>query len=89
MTVAVPAAGTPVHAALTTPLGKLLVSGGYDNTVRLWDTVTAKEVSQFTGHEAAVYTLAFSPDGKRLASGSDDTTTLIWDVYGALSRRPK
>lgn len=35
-----------------------------------------------TGHQAAVYSLAFDPTGKYLASCSFDKTIMLWEVYG-------
>jgi eukaryotic-like serine/threonine-protein kinase len=34
----------------------------------------------FTGHEAAVETVAFSPDGSRILTGSGDRTARLWDA---------
>ena len=62
--------------------GKLLLTGGEDKTMRLWDLETGKEVRRFEGHTDKVRAVAFSPDGKQAVSGGlfSDPTVRVWDV---------
>jgi eukaryotic-like serine/threonine-protein kinase len=62
------------------PDGKRLVSGGLDNTVKVWDAQTGQEILTIKSHTDAVSSVAFSPDGKRLVSGSWDNTLKVWDA---------
>lgn len=57
-----------VTAIAFSPDGKILASGGKDETIRLWDAVTGEQKKQLIGHKWAISSLAFSPDGKTLAS---------------------
>ena len=69
-----------ISSVVFSPDGKILASGSYDNTVKLWDVATGASLSTLEGHEYVVYSVAFSPDGKTLASGSSDRTIKLWDV---------
>lgn len=59
---------------------RVVATGSFDSTMRLWDTDTGQEIKTFAGHLAAVLSVAFTPDGRRLISGSTDGTMRIWDI---------
>ena len=61
------------------PDGKTLASGGYDQSLRLWDVASGRELRSIS-HPAAVRALAFSADGKFIASGSEDKVVRMWTV---------
>ncbi len=69
-----------VIAVAYSPDGKFLLSGGEDQTLKLWDVASGKEVRTFTGHRGTVTSVAFSPGGSLAASGSDDSTVRLWEV---------
>ncbi len=62
------------------PDGKYVVTGSWDNTMKLWDVKTGKLIRTFIGHQFAVFGVDFSPDGKYLISSSKDNTIKLWNV---------
>ncbi len=70
----------PVRSLAFSPDGSMLLTGSYDNEVRLWNTATGDLLHTYSGHTGYVMSVAFSPDATRLASGSWDTTARIWDL---------
>lgn len=74
-----------VSALAFSPDGRMILSGGTDSVVKLWDTETGKELKNLTGHTAAVVSAAFSSDGLygvTASSGQQDkpATIKLWDL---------
>jgi len=69
-----------VMAVAISPDGQMVVSGGLDATIRVWNLATGEPVRTLTGHTKPVNTLAIAPDGQTLVSGSDDDTIKIWQL---------
>ncbi|PNH42469.1 hypothetical protein VD0004_g4845 [Verticillium dahliae] len=72
------------------PWDDILVSGGCDRDVRVWDLTTGYDtmakvwsisegrcIQTLQGHFSQIYAIAF--DGKRVVTGSLDTNVRIWD----------
>lgn len=77
---------TSVDAIAFSPDGQLLASGSADNTVKLWDMASKREVRTLAGHTKGVRAVAFRADGQ-LASGAIDGSINFWDVAtGAVQR---
>ncbi|MEH1833594.1 MAG: caspase family protein, partial [Nostoc sp.] len=72
-----------VNSVAFSPDGKTIASASSDNTVKVWDAATAKEITTFKEHSSAVNSVAFSPDGKTIASASSDNTVKVWDAATA------
>lgn len=51
-----------------------------DNSIRIWDTASGKELRKLNGHSDIVFAIAVAPNGKSFASTSDDKTVRIWEM---------
>jgi len=69
-----------VTALAVSPDGKILASGGDDQTIHLWSLPERTELASWKAHDSRVLVLTFSPDNRSLVSGSADGTIRIWDV---------
>ncbi|KAI8800555.1 WD40-repeat-containing domain protein, partial [Cladochytrium replicatum] len=70
-----------VYAVQFSPSGKLLATGSFDKTVRIFDPiVTQKEIHCFKKHTLNVSDLGWTADSTELLSGAYDQTCKIWDV---------
>lgn len=70
----------PVRCIAITPDGQLLVSGGDDRIVKVWNINEGEEIYTLIGHSASVISVAISPDGETLASASTNQTIRLWNL---------
>jgi WD40 repeat protein len=75
-----------VTSAAFSPDGRFVVSGSWDETVRVSDATTGTEHHTMHGHEDQVSSVAFSPNGQFIASGSRDNTVRVWDAATGTER---
>uniref|UniRef100_A0AAZ1WWC6 Peroxin-7 n=1 Tax=Oreochromis aureus TaxID=47969 RepID=A0AAZ1WWC6_OREAU len=65
----------------------LIVSGSWDQTVKVWDPALSPSLTTLRGHEGVIYSTIWSPHIPGcFASASGDGTLRIWDVKGAVCR---
>ncbi|KAI0477898.1 WD40-repeat-containing domain protein [Xylariaceae sp. FL0804] len=57
-----------------------LVSGSYDNTVRVWRISTGEVMHTLQGHSQKVYSVVLDVKRNRCISGSMDSFVKIWDL---------
>ena len=51
-----------------------------ENTLKLWDLVSGKELRNLKGHLGGLYSVVIAPDGQTALSGSWDKTLKLWDL---------
>jgi WD40 repeat protein len=52
----------------------------FDNSVRVWDVATGKELKAMRGHDGEVHAVVWSNDDSKLFSGGTDGQVRVWDA---------
>ena len=60
--------------------GQILVSGGDDETIKIWHAQTGQLLRTLTGHTATIGSVAISADQQTLVSSSNDGTIKVWQL---------
>uniref|UniRef100_A0A7G3AHU1 Small ribosomal subunit protein RACK1 n=1 Tax=Lutzomyia longipalpis TaxID=7200 RepID=A0A7G3AHU1_LUTLO len=58
----------------------IIVSSGWDRTVKVWNLANCKLKTTHTGHTGYLNTVTVSPDGSLCTSGGKDHKALLWDL---------
>jgi WD40 repeat protein len=69
-----------VTRAVCSTDGRMIVSSGYDRSIRVWDAATGEQCKTFLGHGDWVSAVDLSADGDTVASVSDDETARLWSI---------
>ncbi|KAI3646114.1 hypothetical protein MP228_009042 [Amoeboaphelidium protococcarum] len=67
------------HVAFT-PDGRLIASGSFDKSIKLWNGFNGTFITSLRGHVSPVYQVCFSSDSRYLLSGSKDSTLKLWSL---------
>ncbi|ETO34877.1 WD-40 repeat-containing protein, partial [Reticulomyxa filosa] len=62
------------------PDGTKILSYSSDKTIRIWDTLSRKQLHVLEGHSDTIHAVQFSHDGSKIVSCSLDKTIRIWDA---------
>jgi WD40 repeat protein len=60
------------------PAGDLVVTGGVDGAIRLWDARTHRQRASLRGRANVATVMRFSPDGTMLAASTADGHVAVW-----------
>lgn len=69
-----------VKSIALSPDGKYALSGSSDESVKLWEVASGREIRTFNGHGSTISSVAFSPDGTQALTASWDKTVKLWDI---------
>ncbi|ETO32145.1 WD-40 repeat protein [Reticulomyxa filosa] len=61
---------------------QFICSGSFDNTIRIWDIETTKQLNLFKGHDNDVNSVKYGSNGlvNTILSGSADKSVRLWDI---------
>src|SRR5271157_992912 len=76
-----------VRGAALSGDGRRAVSASTDETLKVWDVESGRELRTLEGHTDIVYSVALSGDGRFAVSASGDETLKVWDVESARELR--
>lgn len=71
-----------VNSAVINSDGTLIVSGGTDGLVKVWNIATGELEVALAGHSGAVRGIALSENGRYIVSGGSDNLVKVWTVTG-------
>ncbi len=63
------------------PDGNFLVTGSYDNTIKLWNMRSGKEIRSFTHNTEKILSVYFHPSGNKILSAGDDNRAIVYDIF--------
>ena len=59
---------------------KYIVTGSDDNTIRIWDIGSKKEIAVLKGHTQALTRITITNDDRYIISASHDNTERLWNI---------
>jgi WD40 repeat protein len=69
-----------VTSVAYSPDGRHIVTASLDNTARVWDAASGRQIGVLRGHEGQVRSAAYSPHGEHIVTAAWDGTARIWDA---------
>jgi WD40 repeat protein/energy-coupling factor transporter ATP-binding protein EcfA2 len=71
-----------VHSVDLSLDGKIIVTGGGDGKIGLWDLDGKPIIPPFPAHKGTVWSVKFSPNGQTFVSGGEDGKIGLWNLDG-------
>ena len=70
----------PVSCLTFSHINDILVSGSWDNTVKMWELYTKKGISETYEHNSKITAIALSPNDKEVAVSTLNGELYTWDI---------
>ena len=70
----------PVSCLAFSHINDILVSGSWDNTVKMWELYTKKGISETYEHNSKITAIALSPNDKEVAVSTLNGELYTWDI---------
>ena len=70
----------PVSCLSFSHINDILVSGSWDNTVKMWELYTKKGISETYEHNSKITAIALSPNDKEVAVSTLNGELYTWDI---------
>ena len=78
-----------VYATAISPDGRRVIAALGNGNLQLFDLINGSPTSQpWHGHDARVWSVAFSPNGQTIVSSSEDKTIRLWSLSGSPIGQP-
>ncbi|KAI0681581.1 WD40-repeat-containing domain protein [Earliella scabrosa] len=81
--------GVPIHALGYTPDGSMLIAGGYDGSLSIYNAETYEPMATIRKHFAVITFIVFSPDGRFMATGGTESEAHVWELASLGQGVPK
>ena len=70
----------PVSCLAFSHINDILISGSWDNTVKMWELYTKKGISETYEHNSKITAIALSPNDKEVAVSTLNGELYTWDI---------
>ncbi|KAI0067430.1 WD40 repeat-like protein [Artomyces pyxidatus] len=69
-----------IYALAVDPQGQIVVSGGPERVIRMWDPRAGKRIGKLVGHTDNIRSILVSDDSKYLLTASADASVKLWSL---------